>query len=588
MGFWRTNIAGGAVRWAISALLGGACIALGFVPEAWISKILQSPPDWVGSPWLRLGAVVVGVIVFLFGNSLVARLGRDPIDRQRRSMVDEAFATLSSEAKDWVTSHYAGGRPPDHLGQPLNAVHLVDRDFVGWTEVKPELKPIIAERLSPTNSLSRQWGRRVMAVTSMQWITICLAASIAFGAVALFLIVKEQRGGRAAQTNDAAATAVARLPSNATAPIERLAELGWTVAPQPDKLQFSISRATLPDMSESAELFAKLDRPFTLQLQNLTSLTGLHLLAANTQCAEIGIGAGEFTETTELAAFTNLTKLTISQTPLNRKAILDASPLGNLVNLRFLVLNSSRVKDISFVSALTNLETLNLGGTLISDIASVSGLTKLTAFDVRGTRVTDLRPLRQSLALRDLEVGGAQIPSIANLAHIDALKTIRVIEQGDIDLSPIGSLVSLEGLFIWGPLSIDASAFRPLKALKNLQMSGFGFQQIATKVSNASALSELKALNILTLGSMQLNNLDFVSGLTSLTSLNLNELPISSIEPVRTLRQLKSISLTTMPVSDISLLVDLPSLEEVRLTRVPARTDAVSALERRGVKVTVH
>ncbi|MCA1525922.1 leucine-rich repeat domain-containing protein [Bradyrhizobium yuanmingense] len=586
----RTNITRGAITWAISKLLGGACIALGFVPEAWIGSVLQNPPVWVGSPWLRLGTVALGTVVFFFGNSIVERLGGDPIDRRRRVMVAEALTTLNCEAKAWLANHYAGGRPPDHLGQSLNAVHLVDRDFVGWTEVKPELKPIIAEQLSPPNSFPRQCGRRLMAVTSMQWIIVCLAASIAFGAIALVLIIREQKGGRDIQTNDAAAAtaAVARLPSNATAPIERLAELGWTVAPQPDKLQFSISRTTLPDMSESAELFAKLDRPFTLQLQNLTSLTGLHLLAASTQCTEIGIGAGEFTDTTELAAFTNLTKLTISQTPLNGKGILDASSLGKLVNLRFLVLNSSRVKDITFVSTLINLETLSLGSTLITDIASVSALSKLTAFDVRGTRATDLRPLRQSLALQELEVGGAQVPSLANLAHIEALKTLRVIEQGDVDLSPLGALVSLERLFVWGPLSIDASVFRPLKALKNLQMSGFGFQQIATKVSNASAFSELKALSMLTLGSMQLNNLDFVNGLTSLTALNLNELPISSIEPVRTLRQLKSISLTTVPVSDISPLVDLPSLEEVRLMRVPARTDAVSALEKRGVKVTVY
>lgn len=262
MGFLRTNIAAGAIRWAILKLLGGACIAFGFVPEAWISSLLQSPPAWVSNPWLRLGAVVVGIFIFLFGNSLLARLGGDAIDRQRRSMVDEAFAALNNEAKDWLAKHYAGGRPPDHLGQLLNTVHLVDRDFVGWTEVKPELKPIIAEKLSLANSLPSQWSRRVMAVTSMQWIIICLAASIAFGAVALFLIIWEQRGSRVAQADDASVAVFARLPSNVTAPIQRLAELGWTVAPQPDKLQFSISRTTLPEMSESAKLFAQLDRPF--------------------------------------------------------------------------------------------------------------------------------------------------------------------------------------------------------------------------------------------------------------------------------------------------------------------------------------
>jgi hypothetical protein len=95
-------------------------------------------------------------------------------------------------------------------------------------------------------------------------------------------------------------------------------------------------------------------------------------------------------------------------------------------------------------------------------------------------------------------------------------------------------------------------------------------------------LANLKSLETLTLGSLRLDSIDFVTGLASMTALNLNELPISSIEPVRSLQKLKSISLTSIPVVDITPLVALPSLEEVRLMRTPARSDAVSALERRG------
>ncbi|WP_315739831.1 MULTISPECIES: leucine-rich repeat domain-containing protein [unclassified Bradyrhizobium] len=409
-----------------------------------------------------------------------------------------------------------------------------------------------------------------------------------FAASALFLVIRNGISNSATLTKDVASDALARLPSHATAPIERLAELGWTVTPQPDKLQFSITGPNLPDMALSASLFNTLDRPFTLQLQQLNSLAGLHLLSDNHQCTEIGIGASEFTDTAELGGFTNLTKLVISQTPLNGKGVLDASPLGKLVNLRVLVLNSSRVKDVTFASSLVNLETLNLGETLVTDISAVSALSKLVSFDVRGTRVTDLRPLRQSLALRELEIGGAQTLSLTNLSHLDGLKQLRVIEQGDVDLSTISSLVTLERIFLWGPLHVDANVLRPLKALKDLQISGFGFQQIATTVVNAQAIAELKNLNTLTLGSLRLDTFDFLGSLMSLTTLNLNELPLNSIEPVRKLQALKSISLTSIPVVDITPLVDLPALEEVRIMRTPARSDAVSALERRGVKVIVY
>jgi Leucine-rich repeat (LRR) protein len=411
---------------------------------------------------------------------------------------------------------------------------------------------------------------------------------MSFGAIALFLVVRDGRSNRATQVKATGLEAIARLPSHATAPIEQLAGLGWTVTPQPDKLQFSVSGPSLPDMAVSSNLFNKLDRPFTLQLQQLNSLAGLHLLSGNHQCTELSIGAGEFTDTSELRDFTNLTKLVISQTPLNGKGVLDASPLGKLVNLRSLVLNSSRVRDATFVSSLTNLETLNLGQTLVTDISALSGHSKLISFDVRGTRVTDLRPLKQSLALRDLEIGGAQMPSLTNLAHLDGLKQIRVIEQDGVDLSAISSLINLESIFLWGPPRVDANVLRPLKALKELQISGFGFQQAATMVINAQAIAELKNLRTLTLGSLRLDTFDFLGELPSLTALSLNELPLNSIETMRKLQALKSISFISIPVVDITPLIDLPALEEVRLMRTPARSDTVSALERRGVKVTVY
>jgi Leucine-rich repeat (LRR) protein len=576
------------VRWGVATLIAGACVAFGFSPQSWVSAVLQTPPTWINSPWTRLAAVCAGVAIFVL-TSVWERRGRgSAIDRQRNALVESAFATLNPDAREWLTTNYAGGRPPDHLGQALNSVHLIDRDFVGWTEIKPDLKPLVAEKVKATNSLLRRSTRKVISMTSTQLIAACLIVSIIFGTMALVLLFKEGGWSRSDRAKQIPAEALAHLNSQASAPISRLAELGWTVTPQPDRLQFSTSSPKLPDMQASADLFSKLERPFILQLQGLASLDGLHLLAGNPQCTEIGIGAGEFTDTSELGGFENLTKLSISQTPLNGKGILDASPLGKLINLRALVLNSSRVKDPTFIASLTNLETLNLGQTLVTDISPVSSLSKLKSFDIRGTRVTDLRPLKQSLALRELEIGGAQMPTLNSLAHLDALKQLRIIEQGDVDLSPIASLVTLEELFMWGPLRVDAANLRPLKALKNLQISGFGFQQSATAVANTDAFSDLTALEVLTLGSLQLNNLDFVKTLTSLTSLNLNELPITSIEPVRALRALKSISLTTIPVVDITPLVDLPVLEEVRIMRTPARSDAVSALEKRGVKVTVY
>ncbi len=49
---------------------------------------------------------------------------------------------------------------------------------------------------------------------------------------------------------------------------------------------------------------------------------------------------------------------------------------------------------------------------------------------------------------------------------------------------------------------------------------------------------------------------------------------------------LRKLSLVDVSIADISPLLSLPKLREVSLLRVPARADAISALQRNGVKVT--
>jgi hypothetical protein len=179
--------------------------------------------------------------------------------------------------------------------------------------------PLVADKVSASNSSLRRLGRKAMSMTSAQLIAIYLTISVVSGAIALFLTLRQGVGFQSTLSKPSPSEALARLTNRASAPIAKLAELGWTVTPQPDKLQFSNSGPKLPDMNASADLLGKLDRPFVLRLQGLASLEGLHLLSANTQCTEIGIGAGEFTETVELAGFQSLTKACHLPNPAKRQ-----------------------------------------------------------------------------------------------------------------------------------------------------------------------------------------------------------------------------------------------------------------------------
>jgi len=176
--------------------------------------------------------------------------------------------------------------------------------------------------------------------------------------------------------------------------IARLAELGWTVKPAQSDILFEITSAALPPMQESATYFAQLNKPFRLHFQSVKSLDGLHYLADLPGCTNIEIGAGEFTDISELRDFTHLTKLMIGQVPLNGLGVVDPTPLSSLVNLQELVLGMTRIRDSTFLASLTKLERLYLGQTLITDISSISSI-----WPAPGSEDTELG------VLMELEVG---------------------------------------------------------------------------------------------------------------------------------------------------------------------------------------
>jgi hypothetical protein len=368
-------------------------------------------------------------------------------------------------------------------------------------------------------------------------------------------------------------------------PLARLADLGWSIKSGPDSIQFGVSAAPLPPMEESSKYFRLLRKPFNLALQQVKNLDGLHYLADVPGCSKIEIGAGEFTDISELRGFSNLTNLVIGQLPLNGTATVDLAPLSSLVNLETLVLNMVRARTIEPLAPLTKLKSLNVGQSLISDITSVSGMSLLESLEIRGTRVSDLQPLSKSNNLKELTISGAQIPGLINLSHLVNLKKVTIIEQQGTDLSAVGTLTNLESLWIWGgPTPLDISPLHSLTALRALTITGFFFGA-HTAVPNIRVIGDLKELETVTLGSLQVNDVTFLQALKNLKEINLNQLPISSIEALRNLKAIKKLSLIDIPVVDISVLLELPALISVTVIRVPARADVITELERRGVKV---
>lgn len=61
--------------------------------------------------------------------------------------------------------------------------------------------------------------------------------------------------------------------------------------------------------------------------------------------------------------------------------------------------------------------------------------------------------------------------------------------------------------------------------------------------------------------------------------------PLINVSALSRIKRLKTVSLTGTAVVDISPLLDLPELKTLGIMRTPARSDVLTELERRGVKV---
>jgi Leucine-rich repeat (LRR) protein len=370
-------------------------------------------------------------------------------------------------------------------------------------------------------------------------------------------------------------------------PISHLSQLGWTVKHDGDQILFEVANKTVPDMIESARYFKELRGPFYLHFQTVPSLSGLHYLSGVSGCEQIEISASDLPDISELAGFRDLKRLLISQVPLNTRTDMDASPLATLTNLETLLLNSSRFTNLEPVQGMTHLSALSIGGTLIRDLSPVRSLTGLKSVDVRDSHVTDLAPLAASRGLEELTVDGKQVPTVGALSSAKGLRKLVLIDQNAVDFSPIEALSHLESIFIWGPPVINLSFVRKLPKLRSLQISSFGVPAASgSQIVDASAICATGELDALTIGSVQLDSLDFVTGCTKLTELNLSGMRIRSIAELSGMHLLRKISLVDVPVVEISPLLTLANLESVTLLRVPARADVISELERRGVKVS--
>ena len=317
----------------------------------------------------------------------------------------------------------------------------------------------------------------------------------------------------------------AAQPGAQESPIEKLSGLGWTVKPSSKEMEFEIASRPIPDMEASVRYFRQLRGPFRLHLQSVPQIVGLRFIAGVSNCQEIEINAGEFTDISDLGAITGLRRLILSQTPLSGLSTIDISPLAHLHNLQELNPFGSKVTDLTPIENLTQLRVLNLKDTPVRDLAPLARLTLMESLDVTGTEVTDLSPLGEMTNLWEVHVGGKQLHDLGKLSHIANLTRLQIFEQTNVDLTAVGTLIHLRSLFVWAHPRMNMSTLMALKRLERLILVGIRDGSLSS-VTDVDVIGSLRGLVTLSLGRVNIQDVAFVSQLTNLRELHLGMMPV--------------------------------------------------------------
>jgi internalin A len=265
--------------------------------------------------------------------------------------------------------------------------------------------------------------------------------------------------------------------------------------------------------------------------------------------------------------------------------ISDLTPLHDLKQLKELSLDSAAIRDLTPIRELTNITQLSIGGTQVNDLSPIHNFRHLKVLNLGGAPVTDLSPLDMD-TLKEMRITSSEVASLSTFPKKDNLKALSIFDSRVIDLSPVGQLWGLEtlDLFISGPQGFDVSPLKRLMNLTNLRISGDGFQYFSP-VKGLEAINGLHHLKKLSLFGVLMTDLSFVADLQSLEEITVVNAPVNNISALSRTKTLNSVSLTGTGVVDISPLLDLPELKTLVIIRTPARSDVLTELERRGVKV---
>lgn len=248
-----------------------------------------------------------------------------------------------------------------------------------------------------------------------------------------------------------------------------------------------------------------------------------------------------------IGSLTQLKKLSLAE----NSAITDISPLGSLVNLVSLNIDSTNVKDISCVANMTKLEELNISNTAVKadTIKLPAGLRSLNCSN---NGLSTLNFLTSVDNLQELDASFNDLSDISILSKFAVLTYVTLSSNKIEDLSPI-ACESLHGLYAADNAIKEISAISKCIYLNDLDLSG-------NQISDISPLSGMTKLYTLELAQNQIRDITPLQECFRLYKLELDHNQITDIAVIADLDELELFSIRGNQVSDISPLANSKKL----------------------------
>ena len=206
-----------------------------------------------------------------------------------------------------------------------------------------------------------------------------------------------------------------------------------------------------------------------------------------------------------LREIVRLSRVDISDNP----NLWDLTPLGKLVDLKY----------------------LNVSGTRVTGLVPLRNLTKLEVLNCSRTNVVDLDPLKYATSMRELICEETKVSNLSVLASFPKLE--KLFCSG----SPVRKLETITGL-------------------KDLRCAN-------TPITDLSPLAKVSTLVSLDCSQTSVSDLQPLAQATKLTLLNIEATAVKELSPLQGAAGLQVLICNSTPIGDLAVLSGLPALEKV-------------------------